>query len=76
MKPSVTYAEFQQAREQWMAAFEKIKVLPEGTTLGKFICWLARRHRWRRARKGEPADTRHCERCPATRPIRKRKAKA
>ena len=47
MKPQISYAEFQQAREQWMSAFEKIKALPEGTTLSKYeLAWVHEDPHW------------------------------
>jgi len=42
------------------------------STLGKFICWLKRRHRWRKPRKGEAADSRYCARCGIGQAVRKR----
>lgn len=45
--------------------------------IAKLICrWFG--HAWRRPHKDEnvPVDSRVCKRCPATRAVRKRKAKA
>lgn len=43
--------------------------------LGKTVCFLLRRHIWRKARKGEPADTKTCRRCDVSVVVNKRKPK-